>query len=324
MSGAIFSVKKNKLFEKICCFKQQNLKNYLVQKLGMEKGDGWCYRQGTFPVLLTAHMDTVHKLQCNKVKYEIGAKGETIVSSNVGIGGDDRCGIYMILRILERVDCSVLFCEDEEIGSVGAGKFVKTDLCKSLKGKFKYIIELDRAHNNDAVFYDDDNEAFHKFVTEEFWKEDFGSWSDICTLSPELEISSVNLSCGYYRAHTTSEYVVLEEMERSIEETIKLLDRTDVNAKPFEYIERIKYYGNNWWHGLYDNYNYSDHYSYFGSYKEKETVEDDYEPYVVMEVVTVNGDYLMTSGESENECWANLFMENPTLCWNDVCDYYFC
>ena len=309
MSSGIFNIniKKNKLFEKLCYFTQPELKNYLVQKLGMEKGDGWCYRQGTFPVLLTAHMDTVHKVQCKKVKYWINKNEQTVVTSDVGIGGDDRCGIYMILKILEKVDCFVLFCEDEEIGSVGARKFIKTDLCKNLKGKFKYIIELDRAHDRDAVFYDDDNKEFHKFITKEFWKEDYGSFSDICVLSPEMGISSVNLSCGYYGAHTTSESVILDELERSIEETIKLLDRTDVNAEPYEYEEmRYSYSAYDNWYSLYD-----------GVPKKKLFDEK------ILEVLLSDGTYLNTAGDSCEECWMNFFMENRTVCFMDICDYYF-
>ena len=253
---------RNRLFEKICCMKQDKLKNWLVkrlEKIDKEKvvcGDGFVYYDGTFPVLLTAHMDTVHKVQCKNVRYMTLSTGKTSVWEKNGIGGDDRCGVYMILKLLERVDCSVLFCEDEEVGSIGAGKFVGTELCKALKGKFKYIIELDRANDKDAVFYEDDNEEFHKFITQNFWKETYGTWSDICELSPALEISSVNFSCGYYKAHTTMEYVILEEMETAIEEVYKVLLRTDLNAEPFKFERKVYakslYYG--WYGGGYGYY----------------------------------------------------------------------
>jgi len=313
-----FKIKHNVQFEKICKMKQHELKNHLKQRLNMQSGDGWLFKEGTFPVLLTAHMDTVHKEQCKEINY-FKTQDKTVINSPVGIGGDDRCGIYMILRILEKVNCSVLFCEDEEIGSVGAKKFVKTDLCESLKGKFKYIIELDRMNDKDAVFYEDANEDFHKFVTEEFWKESWGSWSDICTLSPALEISSVNLSCGYYNQHTTKEYVVLEEMERSITETIKLLNRTDVNADPFKFEEQTYGLHN---YSLYD-YSWYDDYSYSHQVSAKSSlIEDDDEP-MYLEVTTLDNKYYVTAGTSIEECWMNLFMENPELCYGELIDYYF-
>ena len=121
---------KDKLFNKLCTMPQRGLKEYLIKRLNMQSGDGYCFKQGTFPVLLTAHMDTVHKKQVSNIKYYTDkVSGKIIATSSVGIGGDDRCGIYMALKILDKVNCSVLFCEDEEIGSVGAKKFVATELC---------------------------------------------------------------------------------------------------------------------------------------------------------------------------------------------------
>ena len=48
-----------------------------------------------------------------------------VAMSPQGIGGDDRCGVWMILQILRTANCHVLFCEDEEVGCVGAKKFTK-------------------------------------------------------------------------------------------------------------------------------------------------------------------------------------------------------
>lgn len=270
--------RENKLFSKLCRMPQKALKAYLVKELNMIEGDGYAFYEGTFPVLLTAHMDTVHKNLPGKIYYT-KTKDEKIEAwSPNGIGGDDRCGVYMILKLMKQLDCSVLFCEDEEIGSVGAGKFIKTDLCKRLKDekKFKYIIELDRANSNDAVFYDDDNDEFHDFVTKEFWKESFGSWSDICELSPALEISSVNLSCGYYHQHTKNEYVILEEMEKAIEETYQLLMRTDLNAEPFKFVEVAYCYGKSLYNGYanHSGYGYNN-----GSNKYASSYDDYYDDY---------------------------------------------
>lgn len=337
---------RNKFFEKICRFKQDNLKSWLADILpGSIVGDGYVYYEGTFPVLLTAHMDTVHMRQCDKVKYEWDTKNDrTICSNKYGIGGDDRCGIYMILKILDRINCSVLFCEDEETGSIGAHKFVKSELCESLKGKFKYIIELDRANSKDAVFYDDDNQEFHNFILEDYWKEACGSWSDICTLSPALDVSSVNFSCGYYHAHTTNEYVILEEMERNIEEVVKLLMRTDINAEPFKFVERVHYYGKYFGNGGGYLSSYDDYYDWYGygyggyNYGERSSsylatpsdlkstavldkVKEEVE--IILEVTLSDFSYLNSVGKTEDECWKNMFFENPQLCFEDIVDWNF-
>lgn len=247
----------NRLIE-IYRMTQQVLKEYVFLGLktthkNVEKGDGYVFAQGTFPVLLVAHMDTVHK----EIPRTIYTDNNGIVSSPQGIGGDDRNGIYSVLEICKTHHCSVLFTEDEEIGGVGANKFIKTKLAKSLVGKFNYIIELDRKGSHDAVFYECDNPDFTKFITKEFFKEAYGSYSDICDLAPFLECAAVNLSTGYYNAHTLQEYVVLSEIDTIIEETKKLLDRTDQEKDKYDFIEAA-YNKNFFGHGCgwnwYNNY----------------------------------------------------------------------
>lgn len=233
--------KRNFTFEKICCMTQEQIKKYLLNNLNgdIKYGDGYLYRQGTTPILLIAHLDTVHKELPKTIVYKDGK-----IFSPQGIGADDRCGVYMILQIIKKKDCSVLFLEDEELGCVGATKFLKTDLVKTLVGKFKYMIELDRKGCKDAVFYECDNESFTNFITEKYWVENTGSFTDIVELSPFLKVASVNFSCGYYNAHTTNEYVVINEMQRNIEEVCNLIERSH-HVEQFEYIEREPIFKNN-------------------------------------------------------------------------------
>ena len=236
------------MFKKICRMAQPQLKDYLADKLlqtheDVFVGDGFVYAQGKFPVLLVAHLDTVHKELPNVINYDSNLQA---FSSPSGIGADDRCGVYMVLQVIQHYNCSVLFCEDEEIGGVGAEKFIQTTLAKGLS--FNYIIEFDRRGDKDAVFYDCDNPQFTEFITGKYYKEAFGSFSDISIVAPALKCAAVNLSCGYYNAHTTSEFVVMPEMEASIEAACEILEKTTENDK-FEYIASKRYYG-----GFYDEW----------------------------------------------------------------------
>lgn len=241
-------------FVKICKMTQKELKAYTALELNalnrkVTVGDGYVFAKGNFPVCLVAHLDTVHDKLPSKFLYD---PNTTIASAPEGIGGDDRCGIYMVLKIAKKYDCSVLFCEDEEIGAVGARKFIESEVAKELE--FNYMIELDRKGNQDAVFYDCDNPEFEDFITKDFYKTAWGSFSDISTLAPFFRCAAVNLSCGYYNAHTKDEYVVMTEMYHSINEVCKILERT-TEADAFEYIEAVHYskcYGMGW----YDNYDY--------------------------------------------------------------------
>lgn len=229
------------MFKRICQMPQKTLKDYLAYRLNETHDqifveDGFVYAQGKFPVLLVAHLDTVHKELPKTFKYDT-ALGT--LSSPEGIGADDRCGVYMILKVLRHYNCSVLFCEDEEVGGVGAQKFIETELANGLE--FNYIIEFDRKGNKDAVFYNCDNPEFEKFITDEYYTTAYGSFSDISIVAPALKCAAVNLSCGYYNAHTKEEFVILSEMENSIQEACALLGKTTEDDK-FEYIESIDLY----------------------------------------------------------------------------------
>ena len=156
---------KSPFFINICVLSQPRLKKFVTKQLHkyypkVIKADGFVQAQGTDPVLLTAHIDTVHKSEVvdyyEKEFYNFDKRRmEHKISSPQGIGGDDRCGVFMILSILKQTDLrpSILFCEDEEIGGVGSTKFCKTEYAEDLKG-LKFFVELDRANAKDAVFYD--------------------------------------------------------------------------------------------------------------------------------------------------------------------------
>lgn len=332
-------------FTSLCMFKQEHLKYFLEAKLkyaGYENiiwGDGYLYAKGDIPILLTAHMDTVHKdIVRDFYEYYDEEKKQHIISSPQGIGGDDRCGIYMILEIIKTHKCSVLFCEDEEIGCVGSHAFSETEHIKELS-ELKYLIELDRMNGNDAVFYDCMNPEFTDFIIDNTgYEESWGSCSDISVLSPACGVASVNLSCGYYNAHSTSEYVIMEEMFNTIEVVKKLLD---VECEQFEFIELEDNYGygcyNTWSSynkGTYkktidvSNIKTSDVKKDLSLAKKKELA------YGYSEEISVlisiydyeNGDTLeyVYNGKSADEAFGRFFRENPTYSYNDVFDYSIC
>lgn len=181
--------------------------------------------------------------------------------SPYGIGGDDRCGITMILEIIKELRCHVLFTEDEEIGGVGAGKF-----CASgIKPKINFIIEFDRAHERDAVYYELDNEVFAETVEKYGFKRDYGSYSDIVDIAPVLGCAAVNLSCGYYNAHTQHEFVSIPQMYAQIERVKELIANESENF--FEWKEAK--YSRDWYYGGYDGWYDNDYYGLESKSKSK-------------------------------------------------------
>ena len=346
-----------KTFQDICRMTQQEVKDYMFQYLSSKKynvvnEDGFLYARGTVPVLLVAHMDTVHKDQC-KVIVNVDGK----MSSPQGIGGDDRCGVFMIMNIVKDLNCSVLLCEDEESGGIGARKFTKAKykwLNENGESEDKayidnldvnFMIEFDRRGNNDAVFYSCDNKDFIDFVTDVTgFKTSQGSFSDISVLMPAAKLSAVNLSCGYYNAHMVTEYVMYDEMMDTIE-AAKVLIKEKCDG-PFKYVAKTyvpmssyvsTYYNNNhrfnnpsYAYPKYDN----DGNGYYGNmlddtpseYKDDKLAalaihDTDIELEVIITAEDLSEDTIVVEGATKAECWMNLFLENPNLCFNDIVDY---
>lgn len=325
---------KRKRFEKICKMSQEDVKKYAAKELkkthkDITVDDGFVYAQGTFPVLLVAHMDTVHKNLPDTIFFN---KEKGIMFSHNGIGGDDRCGVYMVLETVKRFNCSVLFCEDEEIGGVGAEKFIETELANSVE--FNYLIEFDRRGNKDAVFYDCDNQKFTDFICQDFYEENFGSFSDISVLAPFFGVAAVNLSCGYYKAHTLEEYVVFAEMEKSIAEACKILERT-TEEDIFEYIPaRTRwgygyggyYSGSNYnnnnkgyasgWYDDYDDIYYNGGWDYRGKAKETQVATI----YYLIEYRELNGSVYEceVNATSMEEAVGMFCIYHPHLTYNHI------
>lgn len=280
--------------------------------------DGFIYAKGTCPILLTAHMDTVHE-KTVKDFYELkffnekAQREEHKISSPQGIGGDDRCGIYMILQVLKQTTFrpTILFCEDEEIGGVGSEKFCKHEEFVKEISELKYFIELDRANAHDAVYYNCGNEEFMEYVEKFGFKESYGSFSDISNLSPETDKASVNLSCGYYGAHTLQEYVIMEEMNDTIEKVISMLTDAE-NAESYDYQE--VYYGKYYR----DYYNYSYGYGYWKDKDKYKSSDYGFQISYLTKDHEVEYAYYDDNGEDDCAILGRFMMDNPTVCYNDV------
>lgn len=325
-----------KSFESICKMTQNGVKEYMDAYLlsrGYQpiKADGFLYAKGTIPVLLVAHMDTVHKKHCTEITNKNG-----ILSSPQGIGGDDRCGIFIIMNLVKELHCSVLLCEDEEIGGVGAKKFTNAeyeDVDKDgivTKKKYienlgvNYMIEFDRKGANDAVYYSCGNKDFQEFIEcASSFKDAGGSFSDISILMPAAKLAGVNLSCGYYNAHTVTEYVVYEEMMDTVSEA-KSIIKAECD-KPFEYIRKQYNFDNSkpaWPVKSYPQYDYNK--SQLSLFAPKAIDQKDME--LELEVVWQSRyeeveESDLIYGNTKAECWFKFFMMHDEVCMADVVDY---
>lgn len=222
---------QSKLFKMIC--------EMYGSKATISKGE-YILVRGEAPIMLVAHMDTVHKEPVSQI---CKSKGGNILMSPQGIGGDDRCGVYALNTVYDRAPVKpwLLFTCDEEVGGLGARAFCtahdKGELPDELD-TMKILIEIDRKGSTDAVYYDCDNEEFEDYVTSKGFSTAWGSFSDISLVAPELGVAAVNLSSGYYNAHTLSEYINRKELNATVNKVLSIVEDAAKPDFPFyEYIE---------------------------------------------------------------------------------------
>jgi hypothetical protein len=200
---------------------------------------------GEAPIMLLAHLDTVHT---EKVRDICKSHNGSILMSPQGIGGDDRCGVYGLVKLYSSASEKpwLLFTCDEETGGDGASTFCKHfrkgKLPKELKD-LKMLVELDRQGENDAVYYECGNEEFAEYITSKGFETAIGSFSDIFYVAPTLGVAAVNLSSGYYNAHTLHEYINRIQLDTVVKKVKEIIsDATKPNFPKYEYV-KVEY---NW------------------------------------------------------------------------------
>lgn len=165
--------------------------------------------------LLCAHMDTVQTILDSTKLDSINMNEGIIKGDGIIIGGDDKCGIYIILNLLQGYNINFLFCVQEEIGSIGSEAFMMQNDISHIP----YGLVLDRKGNSDIICVEN-NYGTKEFenslleLGEKFnYKKAKGMGSDADYLS--RDISCANLSVGFYEAHTQNEYINLIDLNNA-------------------------------------------------------------------------------------------------------------
>ena len=120
------------------------------------------------------------------------------------LGGDDRCGVYIALKMLDRgLPFAFGFFTDEEIGGLGSSRCL--DIISMLN--ITSLIGLDRKGSNELALYGYDNEELVCLFEAMGYNQAWGSFTDASNLAGALGIACVNLSIGYQHEHTHSEFI---------------------------------------------------------------------------------------------------------------------
>lgn len=215
-------------------------------------------KSDTYPCIV-AHMDQVQERHS---KDFIAYEAEDIIigfspkhKEQQGLGADDKCGLWIGLKCLQKFDCLKLaFFVGEEVGCKGSGLANMTffDDCR-------FVIEPDRKGSEDLItqigwtpLCSDDflkDIGFKKFG----YKETEGMMTDIEALKDHgLLLSCINVSCGYYKPHSNEEFVykpALLNCFAFVEHIIKTCTKVYPHIDNTAYYEKQNYYGD-----IYDDY----------------------------------------------------------------------
>lgn len=179
------------------------------------------YRGEGLPCLV-AHIDHVYEEGKGWAKRPIIYNEEYLWSPR-GIAGDDRCGVYAVMKLFEVLKVNALFTDLEERG--GAGAFEACE-CPQLR-ETPYFIEIDRHNEKEAVFYNEEEILVPEFVEviNKYFTIAQGSFSDISILGQHFKIASVNVSAGFYNEHSRySEYIHIPSLQYTIDVIPKLIE----------------------------------------------------------------------------------------------------
>jgi len=253
---------------------------------------------------VVAHVDTVHDIVED---FEIRRQGyffyafNKMTVSQTGIGGDDKVGVYIALQtLLSRKDAvKVVFYRNEEIGRLGSEYSIKNH--KDFYKDCKFIVQPDRRGHTDFITYS----GGVKMISKEFkkdarkiykifdYKDEKGIATDVDVLvKNHVGLSCINLSSGYYRAHSSTEVVDIEIVDIAYKITNMLFDNL-IKQYPHKHVPKPTTWGNSKYN--YGNYGGSELFDTFKTNAEKKSVKksDDTaeSSYGLNSIVTSNNDF---------------------------------
>lgn len=172
----------------------------------------------TYPCIV-AHLDQVQREHSKDFK---AIETEDIIFGysprnrrKEGLGADDKNGIWVALKCLEKYECiKVVFFVSEEIGCIGSRN---ADM--NFFEDTRFVIEPDRRGYEDLIT----DISFTSLCSNEFlrdigferfgYKEEPGMMTDVLELKERaLGVSCINLSCGYYEPHSDEEFTVKKDL----------------------------------------------------------------------------------------------------------------
>lgn len=219
----------------------------------------------------TLHSDDFEAVETNDIIFGWSRKNKR----KEGLGADDKNGVWVALKCLLKYDAiKAAFFVGEEIGCIGSSA-ADMDFFKDCR----FVLQCDRRGYNDLITEASCCELCSKDFVNAIhaswfgYSEAHGMMTDVMTLKENgLEVSCVNISCGYYEPHTDDEFTIKDDLlnclyfvEHIIETCTDVYPHTYV-YKPYSY--PYAGYGSK---SYYKGYGYGG-YGGYGGYNEKKTI----------------------------------------------------
>jgi tripeptide aminopeptidase len=178
--------------------------------------------EGPYPCFVS-HVDTVH---ADRPHLTVRVKGDKMYAfgeygTPLGVGGDDRCGVFIALEMMKKLDnVKAAFFRAEETGGKGSEE-ADMDFFTDCQ----FLAENDRTGNTGVVnnIYGtvmtgtDFDTAIAGTMERHGRKLVKGGFTDVMALVDKgLECPAINVECGYYRAHSKNEYISLKDVKNTI------------------------------------------------------------------------------------------------------------
>jgi putative aminopeptidase FrvX len=217
--------------------------------------------EGQYYPMFIAHTDTVHELVEKIVVEEemlekpptfgrtfteelyLSLKGYTPQGNPTGIGGDDKCGVFLALELLRSLEfVKVGLFVSEETGCHGSRE-CDVDFLKDVG----YAIQFDAPGNHlitevcsGVRLYEQRGEFINRILP--VFEDTMGNkplhqshpYTDVSQVKLKGNFSCINFSCGYYNMHTANEFVVVDDVENSFNMATNLVKELGYNK--FEYV----------------------------------------------------------------------------------------
>lgn len=201
--------------------------------LFITKGEAECYPG------VTAHLDEVHEPVCRSIVTEGDmVYGLDVEGHRVGIGADDKNGLWVILKLLRAMPVlkAVLFVGEEKTtidGEEVAGCRGSRACSLSAFDNVRYLLAIDRKGSADVVTTSkggvvlcDESFLPEAVLAEYGYKCVEGGRTDVVALRERgLTIPCCNISCGYYNAHKSDEYTLFSQLEHTLRFVAALIER---------------------------------------------------------------------------------------------------